>query len=70
MTQLKKRISENGINYTLVGDYYIPELALSEETRLIGKYGRMHKEYMKNYHNGIFENRNSWLNEKLNSSSN
>ena len=55
MTQLKKRISENGINYTLVGDYYIPELALPEENRPIGKYGRMHKEYMKNYHRGIFE---------------
>ena len=55
MTQLKKRIRENGINYTLVGDYYIPELVLHEENRPIGKYGRMHKEYMKSYHNGIFE---------------
>lgn len=54
MTQLKKRIRENGINYTLVGDYYIPELTISEENRPIGKYGRMHREFLKEHHSGIF----------------
>ena len=37
-------------NYTLVGDYYIPNIALSEENRPIGKWGRMHREYLKEHH--------------------
>lgn len=31
----------------LVGDYYIPDLKLPQETHPIGKYGRMHREYLK-----------------------
>lgn len=46
MEQLPKRIHENGIDYILVGDYYIPDLKLPEENRPIGKYGRMHKAYL------------------------
>ena len=41
MSELKPRITENGIDYILVGDYYIPDLKLPEEHRPIGKYGRM-----------------------------
>ena len=37
----------NKLTYTLVGDYYIPDLVLSEEKRPIGKYGRMHRDYLK-----------------------
>ena len=37
-------------NYTLVGDYYIPNIALPEENRPIGKWGRMHREYLKEHH--------------------
>ena len=47
MTELKQRIHENGIWYTLVGDYYIPNLTLQEEERSIGRYGRLHREYLK-----------------------
>ena len=47
MSELKPRITENGIDYILVGDYYIPDLKLPEEHRPIGKYGRMHREYLK-----------------------
>lgn len=47
MSELKSRITENGIDYILVGDYYIPNLKLPEEHRPIGKYGRMHREYLK-----------------------
>ena len=32
------------IQYIRVGDYYIPDLTLPEETRPIGKWGRMHRE--------------------------
>ena len=31
MSKLKRRITENGIDYILVGDYYIPDLKLPEE---------------------------------------
>ena len=47
MSELKPRITENGIDYILVGDYYIPDLKLPEERRPIGKYGRMHREYLR-----------------------
>ena len=33
MKELKPRITENGIEYVLVGDYYIPDLKLPEENR-------------------------------------
>ena len=33
-----------------VGDYYIPDLKLPEEHRPIGKYGRMHREYLREVH--------------------
>lgn len=42
MEHLQKKIYENSISYTLVGDYYIPELQLSEENRPIGRWGRLH----------------------------
>ena len=48
MEELKKHIYDehNGLHYTLVGDYYIPDLELPEETRPIGIWGRMHKDYL------------------------
>ena len=33
-----------------MGDYYIPNIALPEENRPIGKWGRMHREYLKEHH--------------------
>ena len=50
MEKLKERITENGIDYILVGDYYIPDLKLPEEDRPIGRYGRLHREYLKQEH--------------------
>ena len=50
MEKLKERITENGIDYILVGDYYIPDLKLPEENRPIGRYGRLHREYLKEEH--------------------
>ena len=37
------------IQYIRVGDYYIPDLELPQETRLIGRWGRMHREYLKEH---------------------
>ena len=50
MEKLKERITENGIDYVLVGDYYIPDLKLPEEDRPIGRFGRLHREYLKQEH--------------------
>lgn len=44
---MKERITKNGIDYVLAGDYYIPDLKLPEEERPIGKYGHMHREYLR-----------------------
>ena len=37
------------MQYIRVGDYYIPDLALPQETRPIGKWGRMHRDYLREY---------------------
>ena len=36
MKELKPRIHENGIDYILVGDYYVPDWKLPEEIRPVG----------------------------------
>ena len=38
------------------GDYFIPDLKLTEETRPIGKWGRMHRDYLKEHHPIRFTN--------------
>ena len=44
------------IPYIRSGDYIIPDLKLPEETRPIGKWGRMHRDYLKEYHPIRFNN--------------
>lgn len=38
------------IQYIRAGDYFIPDLKLPEEKRPIGKWGRMHRDYLKEHH--------------------
>ena len=40
------------LNYIRCGDYYIPDIRLPEESRPIGRWGRMHRDYIKE-HNPI-----------------
>ena len=40
------------LNYIRCGDYYIPDIRLPEENRPIGRWGRMHREYLRE-HNPI-----------------
>ena len=35
------------MQYIRVGEYFIPDLELPEETRPIGKWGRMHRDYLR-----------------------
>ncbi len=52
---MRKTIMENGLEYTLVGDYFLPNLVLTEELRPIRKWGRLHREYLKQEHPILFE---------------
>ena len=38
------------ISYIRSGDYFIPDQKLPEETRPIGKWGHMYRDYLKEHH--------------------
>ena len=56
MSELRKKIHDdnNGLDYVLVGDCYLPVLSLPEETRPIGCWGMLRKEYLKEHKSGIY----------------
>ena len=46
---------KNGLTYTLHGDYYLPNLNLSEADKTpIGRYGRMHMSYLQENRPGLY----------------
>lgn len=52
--ELRKEIYDetNGLTYTLVGEYYIPNLVLEREEKVIlNKYGRLRLKYLKEHKN-------------------
>ena len=54
MTTLKNLLhdSNNGLDYTLVNDYYLPNLTAVAPTEQhpTGRWGRLHKRYLKEHH--------------------
>lgn len=49
MCELESRIidGKNGLNYALVGDYYVLEMKIKDGTICnIGKYGRLHRNFL------------------------
>lgn len=54
MTTLKNPLhdSNNGLDYTLVNDYYLPNLtaAAPAEQHPTGRWGRLHKKYLEEHH--------------------
>ena len=38
------------LEYIRNGDYYIPNLTIQKEERCIGKWGRMHREFLREHH--------------------
>lgn len=43
------------LTYTRVGDYYIPDIVLSEQVNeSIGKYGMMRRVYLKEHRSALF----------------
>lgn len=50
--ELKKKITDEktGISYTLVGDYYIPNIKLEQEEKVqLNKYGLLRLDYLKKH---------------------
>ena len=52
---MKKYIKQNGITYELRGEQYYPLLELPEQKE-IGKYGRLHLDYLKKHRRGRYTN--------------
>ena len=54
---MKKQIydEKNGLNYTLHGDYYLPDLGIYEEESTYGKYGIMRKQFLKEHRSARYQ---------------
>ena len=52
---MEKYIEQNGITYEFRGEQYYPLLELPEQKE-IGKYGRLHLEYLKAHRKGRYTN--------------
>ena len=54
MNELKQHIHDNtnGLDYTLVNNHYLPNLTVAApaEQHPIGRWGRLHKTYLKEHH--------------------
>lgn len=56
MKNMTAELNQNGIHYTLHGDYYLPDLGLPEKASApIGHYGRMRKTYLEEHSPGLYE---------------
>ena len=54
---MKSLFEEMGDTYRQVGDYFIPNLVLPDDGNYqIGKYGRMRRSYLKEYHPILYNN--------------
>ena len=46
MKELPREKTENGIHYTLHGDYYLPDISIPDSDKPIGKWGRMRLKFL------------------------
>ena len=53
MCELRKELIENGIHYTLHGDYYLPDLEV-DPGYPIGKYGMARMKYLEEQRPGLY----------------
>ena len=52
---MEKHITQNGIKYELKGEQYYPMLEIAEQKEhKIGKYGLLHRDYIKQHKRGIY----------------
>jgi hypothetical protein len=54
---MKKEIKDkkNGLTYTLVGDYYLPDLYLEDVEPVYGKYGMLRKTFLREHRNTKYQ---------------
>ena len=54
---MKKQIydEKNELNYTLHGDYYLPDLEINEEEPTYRKYGIMRKQFLKEHRSARYQ---------------
>ena len=54
---MKKQIydEKNGLNYTLHGGYYLPDLEINEEEPIYGKYGIMRKQFLEEHRSARYQ---------------
>ena len=54
---MKKQIydEKNELNYTLHGDYYLPDLEINEEEPPYRKYGIMRKQFLKEHRSARYQ---------------
>ena len=54
---MKKQIydEKNELNYTLHGDYYLPDLEINEEDPTYRKYGIMRKQFLKEHRSARYQ---------------
>lgn len=52
---MKSIFEQNGGTYTKVGDYYIPNITVSDTKKyIIGKYGNLRKTFLKEHHKSYY----------------
>ena len=52
---MEKYITQNGIKYELRGEQYYPILTIAEQKEhKIGKYGLLHRDYIKQHKRGTY----------------
>ena len=52
---MERYITQNGIKYEFKGEQYYPMLEISEQTEYhIGKYGLLHRDYLKKHKRGTY----------------
>ena len=52
--KLPIEMTENGLHYTMHGDYYFPDISASDSHTAIGHYGRMRKAYLEEHLPGLY----------------
>ena len=52
---MEKNITQNDIKYELIGEQYYPILTIAEQNEhQIGKYGLLHRDYIKQHKRGTY----------------
>lgn len=50
---MEKTITENGIEYRLTGDYYLPNLTVPEAPH-VGHWGQLRRKVLREHHEGTY----------------